>query len=107
MLTNPRTVCFYHPVACIISVSVAPLARVIIAITSALLLLRSEALPGCFAAAVFFPGFACLACLTFWDGLAFLRAAFGLAVSGLARLVSATTGGAVLVPAFCSVTGCM
>jgi hypothetical protein len=44
MLTNPRTVCFCHPVACIISVSVAPLARLIIAITSAFLLLRSEAL---------------------------------------------------------------
>src|SRR6266567_7792057 len=43
-LTNPRTVCFCHPVACIISVSVAPLARLIIAMTSAFLLLRSEAL---------------------------------------------------------------
>ena len=29
MLTNPRTVCFCHPVASIISVSVAPLARLI------------------------------------------------------------------------------
>src|SRR2546421_11584124 len=44
MLTKPRTVCFCQPVASIISASVAPLARFIIAITSAFLLLRSEAL---------------------------------------------------------------
>src|ERR1700736_3203539 len=59
MLTNPRTVCFCHPVACIISVSVAPLARLIIAMTSAFLLLRSEAfspvgLPDAFFAALTF-----------------------------------------------------
>jgi hypothetical protein len=43
MLTMPRTVCFCQPVAATISVTVAPLARFIIAITSAFLLLLSSA----------------------------------------------------------------
>ena len=43
MLTKPRTVCFYQPVVAMISASVAPLARFIIAMTSAFLLLRSLA----------------------------------------------------------------
>jgi hypothetical protein len=38
MLTKPRTVCACHLVAAVISASVAPLARFIIAITSAFLL---------------------------------------------------------------------
>src|ERR1051326_5373785 len=38
MLTNPRTVCFCQPVASTISASVAPLARFIMAMTSAFLL---------------------------------------------------------------------
>ncbi len=41
MLTKPRTVCFCHPVAPIISASVTNFARFIIAMTSAFLLLRS------------------------------------------------------------------
>jgi hypothetical protein len=41
MLTKPRTVCFCQPVVATISARVAPLARFIIAITSALLLVRS------------------------------------------------------------------
>jgi Protein of unknown function (DUF1579) len=43
MLTKPRTVCFCQPVVSIISASVTPFARFIIAITSAFLLLRSAA----------------------------------------------------------------
>src|SRR5207249_3343947 len=43
MLTNPRTVCFCQPVAAIISASVAPRGRRIMAMTSAFLLLRSPA----------------------------------------------------------------
>src|ERR1700730_14502531 len=75
MLTNPRTVCFCHPVACIISVSVAPLARVIIAMTSAFLLLRWEAfspvgLPDAF-----------LAALTFLAGFPAVRAASGFSAA--------------------------
>ena len=41
MLTKPRTVCAYQPVAFMISGNEAPLARFIIAMTSALLLARS------------------------------------------------------------------
>ena len=41
MLTKPRTVCACQPVVSMISASVAPLARFIIAITSAFLLTRS------------------------------------------------------------------
>jgi len=60
----------------IISASVTPLARFIMAMTSAFLLLRSEALSGFFAVAVFFAESpACLFALL--DGFAFLRAAFG------------------------------
>src|SRR5438045_8141137 len=62
MLTKPRTVCFCQPVASMISASVAPLDRFIIAITSAFLLLRSEAL-----STVGLPG-------AFWAALAFLVA---------------------------------
>src|SRR5258706_15162942 len=43
MLTKPRTVCACQPVASMISASVAPLARFIMARTSAFLLLRSSA----------------------------------------------------------------
>src|SRR5437764_14921761 len=62
MDTKPRTVCFCQPVASMISASVAPLDRFIIAITSAFLLLRSEAL-----STVGLPG-------AFWAALAFLVA---------------------------------
>src|SRR5579864_1801294 len=41
MLTKPRTVCGCQPVAFMISASVAPLARFIIAMTSAFLFVRS------------------------------------------------------------------
>src|SRR5882757_3478702 len=62
MLTNPRTVCACQPVASMISASVAPLARLIIAITSAFLLLRSEGLFAAFlAGASFFVALAFLA----------------------------------------------
>src|ERR1700682_6155425 len=97
MLTNPRTVCFCHPVTCIISASVTPFARFIMAMTSAFLLLRSEALPGFFGAAVFFPGLACLAGLPFLAGFALFRTALGFAVSCLALPVSAAIGSAALV----------
>jgi hypothetical protein len=42
MLTKPRTVCACQPVAAIISASVAPLARFIIAMTSAFLFVPSD-----------------------------------------------------------------
>src|SRR5271155_1808662 len=47
MLTKPRTVCFCQPVASTISARVTPLARFIIAITSAFLLLRDSVAPFC------------------------------------------------------------
>src|ERR1035437_5667366 len=47
MLTKPRTVCFCQPVASTISAKVTPLARFIIAITSAFLLLRDSFAPFC------------------------------------------------------------
>jgi hypothetical protein len=70
-----RTVCGCQPVAFMISASVTPLARFIIAITSAFLLVRSA-----FGLAAAF-----LARPTFFAGLAFLlalRAPLGFAVSG-------------------------
>ena len=75
MLTNPRTVCFCHPVACIISASVAPLARLIIAITSAFLWLRGEAL-----SPLGWPD-AFLAALTFLAGFPAVRAASGFSAA--------------------------
>src|SRR5262249_11866694 len=45
MLTKPRTVCGCQPVASMISASVAPLARFIIAMTSAFLLLLFSVAP--------------------------------------------------------------
>src|SRR5450432_3059856 len=70
MLTKPRTVCACHSVAAIISARVAPLARFIIAMTSAFLLLRSATglLAGFFALAAFFGGLAFLARLAFGCG---------------------------------------
>src|SRR5437667_3121752 len=72
--TKPRTVCACQPVTFMISASVTPLARFIIAITSAFLLLRSVALPAGFLAS-FFAG------LAFFAGFAplvtFLRLAAG------------------------------
>ena len=47
MLTKPRTVCFCQPVASMISARVAPLARFIIAITSAFLFVRDSFAPFC------------------------------------------------------------
>src|SRR5437763_16162413 len=47
MLTKPRTVCFCHPVASMISSSVASFARFIIAVTSAFLLVRDSVAPFC------------------------------------------------------------
>jgi hypothetical protein len=69
ILTNPRTVCRCQPVASIISSSVVPFARCIIASTSAFLLVRSDfglraSLPagaGFFALLAFFARFAPLA----------------------------------------------
>src|SRR5436190_17630126 len=61
MLTKPRTVCFCQPVVSMISASVAPLARFIIAITSAFLLLRSETLISSALWDTFFAGLAFLA----------------------------------------------
>src|SRR5260370_8493336 len=63
MLTKPRTVCGCQPVAFMISGSVAPFARFIIAITSAFLLVRSAfglvaaflARPAFFAGLAFLP----------------------------------------------------
>src|ERR1700737_2297309 len=74
MLTNPRTVCGCQPVAFMISANVTPLARFIMAITSAFLLVRSALdLPAAFLArAAFFAGFAFLA----------LRSRFGFAAVG-------------------------
>src|ERR1700676_4039817 len=74
MLTKPRTVWRCQPVASIISASVAPLARCIIAITSAFLLVRSAfglraaffAGAAFFAALLFFAGFAPLAAFLGW-----------------------------------------
>src|SRR5579864_267660 len=79
MLTKPRTVCGSHPVAFTISASVAPLARFIIAMTSAFLLVRSAfgLLAGFLAACAFFEDFAFLA----------LRAPLDLAVSGAGLLM--------------------
>ena len=60
MLTKPRTVCFCQPAASMISGSVTPLARFIIAMTSAFLLARSALglLAGFLAPAAFFAGLA-------------------------------------------------
>src|ERR1700719_1080225 len=83
-LTKPRTVCFCQPVADTISSSVAPVGRVIMAITSAFLLLRSAA--GLWAA--------------FWMGLAAdFWAVFFAALAALARFpaLAALRAWAVLV----------
>src|SRR5258708_19489381 len=60
MLTKPRTVCACQLVTDMISASVAPLARFIIAMTSAFLLVASDfGLPAAFfARGGFFPAFA-------------------------------------------------
>ena len=79
-LTNPRTVCGRQPVAFMISGSIAPLARFIIAMTSAFLLLRSA-----FGLAAAF-----LACFAFFAGFVFftpLRTPFGFAGSGAGLLM--------------------
>src|SRR5580692_11138144 len=70
MLTKPRTVCACHSVAAMISASVAPLARFIIAITSAFLLARSALglLAGFQARPAFFAGLAFLAGVRFVFG---------------------------------------
>ena len=80
MLTNPRTVCRCQPVAFMISSSVAPFARCIIAITSAFLLVRSAfGLRAAFlAGAAFFAAFA------FFADFAPLAAFLGLALGLLA-----------------------
>src|SRR2546429_2118661 len=83
MLTKPRTVCACQPVACMISSSVTPLARLIIAITSAFLLLRSVALPPAFLATFF-------AALAFFAGFALLAALLGLAAGSLGWALSAS-----------------
>src|SRR5258706_12473611 len=80
MLTNPRTVCACQLVAAMISASVAPFARFILAITSALLLVASDFdLP-----AAFFAGVAFFAALAFLAGL---RLALGCAASGVCLLM--------------------
>src|SRR5258706_9969917 len=63
-LTKPRIVCFCQPVASTIWASVAPLARFIIAMTSAFLLLRSPL------SSAFLPGATFLTAFTFFAGLA-------------------------------------
>src|ERR1700738_5594639 len=75
MLTKPRTVCLCQPVACIISASVTPFARIIIAITSAFLLLRSEALSPVALPDAFF------AALAFLAGVPALRGASGFSAA--------------------------
>jgi hypothetical protein len=79
MLTKPRTVCGCQPVAFMISGSVAPLARFIIAMTSAFLLARSAF--GLVAAFLERPGFFAFA---FVSGL---RAPLAFAVSGTGLLM--------------------
>ena len=82
MLTKPRTVCFCHWVASIISPSVAPFARFIIAITSAFLLQLSG-----FGLSVGFWGtVAFLALLA--AALACLRPLLGFSASGVGSLLS-------------------
>src|SRR5450759_2436989 len=76
MLTKPRTVCFCQPVVSMISARVAPLARFIIAITSAFLLLRSETLMSSALPDTFFAG------LPFFAGFAALRGGSGFAAAG-------------------------
>jgi Protein of unknown function (DUF3738) len=67
-LTKPRTVCACQPVASLIWASVAPLARFIIAITSAFLLRRASWSPCFLAAAAFFAALAFFAGLAPWTG---------------------------------------
>src|ERR1700676_2947327 len=76
METTPLTVCFCQPVASIISGSVAPFARFIIAMTSAFLLLRSAESPA------FLVGFAFFVALVFFAGFAPFRAFVGFGASG-------------------------
>jgi hypothetical protein len=86
MLTKPRTVCFCQPVASMISGRVAPLARCIMAMTSAFLFVLSAAglQAAVLAAFTFFAGLACLVAFAFVAGfapLAFLG--FGIGFAGL------------------------
>src|ERR1700681_3752921 len=67
METKPRTVCGCQPVTSMISASVTPLARFIIAVTSAFLLERSP-LSALFLAGAAFTGAAFLAALDFFAG---------------------------------------
>ena len=102
METKPRTVCFCQPVSSMISASVTPLARFIIAITSAFLLVRSP-LSALFLAGAAFacPAFACpafagaafLAGLAFFAGFAPLAGFLGLASwVGFVGLASGSLG---------------
>src|SRR5258708_5681164 len=89
MLTKPRTVCFCQPVASTISARVTPLARFIIAMTSAFLFVRSAAdLAAAFLASLaLFVGLAFFVLFAFFAGFAPL-AFFGL-VSGWLGFASA------------------
>src|SRR5258707_728423 len=82
MLTKPRTVCFCQAVSSMISVSVAPLARFIIAMTSAFLLVRSAAAG--LLATVFLAGFVFLVAFAFFGGFAPSAGFLGLASASLA-----------------------
>jgi hypothetical protein len=75
VLTKPRTVCFCQPVASTISARVTPLARFIIAMTSAFLLLRSAA----GLQADFLAGLAFFVVFAFFAGFAPLVAFLGFA----------------------------
>src|SRR5437762_8147618 len=81
MLTKPRTVCFCQPVASMISASVAPFDRFIIAMTSAFLLLRSETLSAVGLPGAFFAAFAFLAAFPALLGCAGFAAADSAACS--------------------------
>src|SRR5580700_2096623 len=106
---NPRTVWRCHPIALMISVIVAPLARCSIAITSAILLPARGPSDSVFAA--FLPLGAALTGVAFLDALPFVGAPFAdcapplaflsaLAFAGAASGLAGSGSGATIWPSF-------